>query len=50
VCIPPNCTAAKKQALERLPELFERDDRQERAKAAAHERQLEDLYAHRLAG
>ena len=35
----------KKQALERLPELFERDDRQERVKAAAHERQLEDLYA-----
>jgi len=28
-----------------LPELFERDDRQQRAKAAAHERQLEDLYA-----
>ena len=35
----------KKQVLERLPELFKRDDRQERAEATAHERQLEDLYA-----
>ena len=35
----------KKQALERLPELFQRDGAHERARAVAHERQLEDLYA-----
>ena len=29
----------KKQVMERLPELFERDDRQERAKAAAHKQE-----------
>ncbi len=35
----------KKQAIERLDVLFEKDDRQERAREAAHERQLEELYA-----
>ena len=35
----------KKQALDHFSELFQKDDKQERAKQAAHERQLEELYA-----
>ena len=35
----------KKQALDHFSELFQKNDKQERAKQAAHERQLEELYA-----
>jgi transposase-like protein len=35
----------KKQAVDHLAELFSKDDKQERAKQAAHDRQLEELYA-----
>jgi transposase-like protein len=35
----------KKQAIDHFAELFQKDDRQERAKEADHERQLEELYA-----
>ena len=35
----------KKQALDHFSELFQKDDKQERAKQATHERQLEELYA-----
>jgi len=35
----------RKQAAENFASLFEKDDRQERAKEAAHERQLKELYA-----
>jgi len=35
----------KKQALDHFSELFQKDDKRERAKQAAHERQLEELYA-----
>jgi transposase-like protein len=35
----------KKQALDGFAEIFQKDDKQERTKEAAHERQLEELYA-----
>ena len=35
----------KKQALDKFSELFETDKKQERAKEAAHQRKLDDLYA-----
>jgi transposase-like protein len=35
----------KKEALDHFAELFEKNDKQERAKKAAHARQLEELYA-----
>jgi hypothetical protein len=35
----------KRQAIDHFAELFQKDDKQERAKEAAHERQLEALYA-----
>ena len=35
----------KKQAIDQFAELFQKDNKRERAKAAAHERQLEELYA-----
>jgi len=35
----------KKQAIDQFAELFQKDDKQERAKEAAYERQLEELYA-----
>lgn len=35
----------KKQALDHFAELFQKDHKQERAKQAAHEHQLEELYA-----
>jgi transposase-like protein len=35
----------KKQAIDHLDDLFQKDHKQERAKEAAHERQLEELYA-----
>jgi len=35
----------KKQALDHFAELFQKDNKQERAKQAAHEHQLEELYA-----
>jgi putative transposase len=35
----------RKQALEHFAELFQKEHRQQRAQEAAHERQLEELYA-----
>ena len=35
----------KKQAIDHFDELFQKDHKQERTKEAAHERQLEELYA-----
>jgi putative transposase len=35
----------KKQATDHFTELFQKDDKRLRAKEAAHERQLEELYA-----
>jgi transposase-like protein len=35
----------KKQATDHFAELFQKDAKQERAKEASHERQLEELYA-----
>ena len=35
----------KKRAVDYLPEAFENDEKQERTQAAAHERQMEELYS-----
>jgi putative transposase len=35
----------KRQVVDHLDELFQKDHKQERVKEAAHERQLEELYA-----
>ena len=45
MCILTSCIAGKSRPIDHFDELFQKDHKQERAKEAAHERQLEELYA-----